>query len=495
MSKYANKPTAATASKMARVPNTLNLAGAPAHAMSEKMALTTLVLTSFLKDQFYRTEAQTVAEIDRLLPLAGAPFAAKLAIFARREYGMRSVSHYIAARLAGSLNKVQWTRKFYRQVIRRPDDVLEILACFKHLYPGVMVPNSLRRGLADRLKTLSPHALAKYRKDGSELSMIDAVNICHPVANDQLSALMKGTLANAETWEVKLTQAGQQADGDAEELKDAVWHELLGSGKLGYFALLRNLRNIAEQAPNAIGLACKALVNKEAIEKSLVLPFRFVTAYEAIDKSTITPLNKRLLVEAITDAVDLSLANVPTFKGRTLVALDCSGSMSHLRMKAGLFAAVLAKKPGTDILLFDDRAKYVTVNSRVPTLTVAMQLPFPGGSTNFDCIFQQAALQGAKYDRIVILSDMQAWIGGHTPAREFAAYKRITGARPKIFCFDFAGYGSLQFPEQDVYQMAGFSEKVFDTMSVLEADREALVHEVERWDFNHEEEQNQTSEG
>lgn len=494
MSKYANKPTAATASKMARVPNTLNFAGAPAHAMSEKLALTTLVLTSFLKDQFYRSEAQTTAEIDRLLPLAGAPFAAKLAIFARRTYGMRSVSHYIAARLAGSLNKVQWTRKFYRQVIRRPDDVLEILACFKHLYPGVMVPNSLRRGLADRLKTLSPHALAKYRKDGAELSMIDAVNICHPVANDQLSALMKGTLATAETWETKLTQAGQ-SDGDVDELKGAAWNELLGSGKLGYFALLRNLRNIAEQASSAIPLACKQLVNKEAIEKSLVLPFRFVTAYEAINGAAITPEHKRALIEAITDAVEISLANVPSFKGRTLVALDCSGSMASYRLKAGLFAAALARKPNTDLLVFDNNAQYVTVNGRVPVLTVAMTIPFPGGGTNFDSIFQKAGIYGSKYDRVIILSDMQAWIGGHTPAREFAAYKRITKCSPKVFCMDFAGYGTLQFPEKDVYQLAGFSEKVFDTMAVLEADKDALIHEIEQWDFNHEEENIQTSEG
>ena len=35
------------------------------------------------------------------------------------------------------------------------------------------------------------------------------------------------------------------------------------------------------------------------------------------------------------------------------------------------------------------------------------------------------------------------------------------------------------FPERNVYALAGFSEKVFDVMALLERDREALVHEIE----------------
>ena len=35
------------------------------------------------------------------------------------------------------------------------------------------------------------------------------------------------------------------------------------------------------------------------------------------------------------------------------------------------------------------------------------------------------------------------------------------------------------FLERNVYALAGFSEKVFDVMALLERDREALVHEIE----------------
>ena len=85
-----------------------------------------------------------------------------------------------------------------------------------------------------------------------------------------------------------------------------------------------------------------------------------------------------------------------------------------------------------------------------------------------------------SYDRIIILSDMQGWIGGYTPKAEFDAYKKRTGANPYIYSFDLNAYGSLQFPESKVFALAGFSDKVFDLMSLLETDRNALVREIEK---------------
>ncbi|MFH1609416.1 MAG: hypothetical protein ABID40_02145, partial [Candidatus Bipolaricaulota bacterium] len=62
-------------------------------------------------------------------------------------------------------------------------------------------------------------------------------------------------------------------------------------------------------------------------------------------------------------------------------------------------------------------------------------------------------------------------------------YRRRTGANPHLYLIDCAGYGTLQFPEDRVYCLAGVSEKLFDIMAVLERDREALVHEIERVKF------------
>jgi len=129
-------------------------------------------------------------------------------------------------------------------------------------------------------------------------------------------------------------------------------------------------------------------------------------------------------------------------------------------------------------MLFSDDAKFITVNLRDSTLTLAREIASraaPAG-TNFHAIFQRAK---AAYDRIVILSDMQGWIGHNAPVKTFADYKRRTGSDPRVFSFDLAGYGTLQFPERHVYCLAGFSDKALQTMSFLEEDKGALLREIE----------------
>ena len=71
-------------------------------------------------------------------------------------------------------------------------------------------------------------------------------------------------------------------------------------------------------------------------------------------------------------------------------------------------------------------------------------------------------------------------MGYYCPKDEFDRYVAKVGQRPKIYSFDLAGYGTLQFPEQDVYTMAGFSDKTMETMGFLEEDKSALIREIEK---------------
>ncbi|HVK80145.1 MAG TPA: hypothetical protein VM915_05980, partial [Verrucomicrobiae bacterium] len=183
---------------------------------------------------------------------------------------------------------------------------------------------------------------------------------------------------------------------------------------------------------------------------------------------------------ALGEAADKALANVPRFDGRTLVALDGSGSMAGRPLAIGsLFAAVLAKaNTEATVMVFSNDAEFVAVNRRDSTLSLARQIAgrAPNGGTNFHAIFERAK---CAYDRIVILSDMQGWIGHHAPTASLAAYRQKTGADPRVFSFDLAGYGTLQFSERNVYCLAGFSDKALQTMRFLEEDTSALIREIE----------------
>ncbi len=461
--------------------NTVNLAGGDAFRESPKLELASLLLTATLKDEFYRTGDVTAARVKTLIAQTDDKrFVAKAALYARKEAGLRSVTHLAAGEIAQAVKGEQWTAPFFARLVHRPDDALEILAYQLSVY-GRPVPNSLKKGLGAALARFDEYQLAKYRRDDAEISLVDAVNLVHPPHTDALRKLVDGTLAPAQTWETKLTQAGQAAAGDEGALAEAkadAWRELLTTRKLGYFALLRNLRNILTQAPELMDAAVAMLTDARLIRRSLVMPFRFTTALEALHAANLP--NAGVALAALSAAVDISLENVPRFEGRTLVALDGSGSMMGRPIKIGaLFAAALAKSNAeADVMLFSDGAKYVSLNRRDSTLTLAgwLEKQRASAGTNFHAVFNSAT---RAYDRIIILSDMQGWVGGHAPMATFAAYKEVYACDPKVYSFDLAGYGTLQLPERNVFCLAGFTDKALETLKLLDGDAGALLRQIE----------------
>ena len=227
-------------------------------------------------------------------------------------------------------------------------------------------------------------------------------------------------------------------------------------------------------------------MNENAIKKSLVLPFRFVTAYNEIQMLPST--TSRKIMKAIGKAIEISLNNIPQIPGRTLVALDMSGSMQGKPAEIGsLFAAALVKTNDCDMLMFSDDGTWVQLNTddSLMTLQKLTMQEFMCGGTNFNLIFNMARIAKKSYDRIIILSDMQGWMGdgygwhGGSPVKSYNQYKEVTGADPFIYSFDLQGYGSMMFPQPKVFCLAGFSDKVFDLFKLLEEDKQALVSKIE----------------
>ena len=79
---------------------------------------------------------------------------------------------------------------------------------------------------------------------------------------------------------------------------------------------------------------------------------------------------------------------------------------------------------------------------------------------------------------MVILSDLQGWVGYTSPSYEFNQYKKTYDANPYVYSWDLAGYSTLQFPENNVFALAGFSDKVFDVMKMMEMDKNSLFNEI-----------------
>lgn len=463
---------------------TVNLAGGEAYSQTPELELVSILLTSFANDTFYRSANDTFERLKTLVAGCDKLFVAKAAVYARTQFGMRSISHVVASELAKHIGGETWAKDFYSAVVYRPDDMMEILSY--HTSKNGKVTNSMKKGIAKAFDKFGKYELAKYRGEGKGFKLVDVVNLVHPVASEKnkeaIEALIKGELKSFDTWETELTKAGQQATSEDEktEFKKDAWVKLVREKKIGYFALLRNLRNIIEQAPEVVTEALETLINETMIKKSLVLPFRFLTAFEEVQKLSQGKIGRDVLV-ALNRAVDIAVNNVPVFDGETLVVLDVSGSMEGKPSAIGsLFSAVLVKSNNADFMTFDNYARYVNINPLDSTITIAKSIPFTGGGTNFHSIFTTA---NKKYDRIIILSDMQGWIGYHSPKADFEAYKTRTDAEPFIYSFDLNSYGSMQFPESNVFCIAGFSEKVFDIMKLMEEDKKALINKIKGVQF------------
>lgn len=473
MARFANQTAVR---KTFKTPDTHNHAGGQAFDQSDKMKLVSILLTSMVKDQFYRGASDTVAELTDLVGKVDPKFAAKAAIYARNEFGMRSITHIVGAEVPARVKGEEWTKDFVAKVIRRPDDATEILAYYLGKY-GKPVPNSMKKGFSLGLAKFDSYQLAKYRGDKNAVSLVDVVNLAHvkPSAKnkDALEALINGTLKSAETWEAKISASGTAEN--KEEAKSEAWADLVNSGKIGQFALLRNLRNIETSAPQVLDKALELLVDPERIRKSLILPFRYATAVQEV--------TERKTVSVLSKALDVACSNCPKLNGDTVLAIDHSGSMGCTtgspKDQADLFAAVMVKAFDADVVVFGTSAGYVKgINPDDSTLSIKAQISRAqhGHGTSFNAIYQTL---NKKYDRVITLSDMQSWVGYYTPQAAASVYEKSYKAKPFHYNFDLAGYGTAQFPTDRIFELVGFSEKVFDIMKLLEQDKNALVNAIE----------------
>lgn len=459
---------------------TENLAGGYAYQQTKELEFLSLLLTSFGSDQYYRSTDGLYDRLSELINECDKEFVAKAIIYARTKFGMRTVTHIATSILAKYIGGKKWAKDFFDKVIYRPDDLTEIYSF--HKLRDQKLSNAMKKGFAKALGRFDSYQLAKYKNNDKKNKLVDIVNLVHPVETEKnegaIGKLVNNTLKSFDTWENELSAAGSDP-----EKKKAVWIKLLSENKLGYFALLRNIRNIVACNDQELSdMAYNALIDENAIKKSLVLPFRYETAYSVLQNTENSESSAAL--RYINKACDISCKNVPHFNGKTLIAIDESGSMgsfsdpkspNHI---AAVFGAILAKSNNADVMLFANNARYLNYNPDDSVLTLARQFQGYGGGTDFDSVFEVA---NKKYDRIILLSDMQSW--GHLTYgnADDSSYRRYCGqynSDAKFYSFDLAGYGTMLLPEKNVFCLAGFSDKIFDIMSYLETDKDALLNSV-----------------
>jgi len=444
---------------------TINLAGGLAFKESAKEELVSAVLNTFLEDKFYESGDVRIKRITRLVAQVPAIFVANLAVIARKEFNLRSVSHLLLA----ELSKIHRGDSLVKDAIIasaiRVDDLTEIVS-----YLGTPLPKQVKRGIRNAILKFDRYQLAKYKGEGKGVSLVDVFNLVHPKVKhankEQKKAwkdLITGKLVSFDTWETEISNTKN---------KKKAWESLVAENKLGYMALLRNFNNLIKNdvSEKTLDLVVKKLTNEKEVKNSKQLPFRFITAYKNV-------VGSRKLTDAISMAMDLSVSNTPELKGKTLIAVDTSGSMAGDPIeKASIFAATLAKSSNNyDVVLYDTDLKELRISGRTPVVDIAFNIEENalGGGTNTGVVFDWAVQKNKIYDRIIIISDNESWNGN--AQFSYTLYKKI--ADPYVYAVDIQGYGTTDISGGRVKHFNGWSNRLLDFIGAIE--KESIVNYIE----------------
>lgn len=483
----------------------LNKESAPAYRLTSEWELYTSVVTTSLNNSFYEQAEERIERVRTLIGKCDPLFVAQLAAYARETMNLRSIPLVMAVELARIHQGDNLVKRVTARTVRRADEITELLACYQQANQRTgtkklnRLSKQLQAGLQDAFNTFDAYQFAKYNRS-AEVCLKDALFLVHPKAKDErqqeiFNGIVNDNLPVPYTWETELSALGQRTFATEEERRKAFrakWEELIDSGKLGYMALLRNLRNIleAEVSADHILTVGKRLSSEKAVENSRQLPFRFLAAYRELSK---TPsLYATMLMTALERAVQVSARNITGFdeSTRVLIACDVSGSMQCpvsakskvLYYDIGLLLGMLLKSRCKQVMtgIFGDRWKIINLPDTGILSNVDAFYKREGEvgySTNGYLVIKDLIDRKAQMDKIMMFTDCQLW-NSHSDLQItdlWRKYKKICPAA-KLYLFDLSGYGNtpLDITRDDVFLIAGWSDKIFDILSAIDKGNDAL---------------------
>lgn len=425
--------------------------GAPAAPMNAEQALRRSVMSCLLwESEFYEDGEEIAARIVRLAKSLPAERVASLAIEAREQGNLRHVPLLLLSALSQVGKGEKLVADTIARVVQRGDELTELLAVHAKangVAPGAVkkkIPAQMKKGLARAFGKFDEYQLAKYDRDGA-VRLRDALFLVHAKPKDDAQAalwkrLVDNQLAVPDTWETQLS-------GGAD--KKETFERLIREGKLGYLALLRNLRNMAEAGCDD-GLVKDAIIARKGAHR--VLPFRYVAAARAAPQ----------FEPAIDQALSEAISEMPVLSGKTVVLVDVSGSMSDklsgksdLRRvdAAGALASII--HGNLRVIAFANGVEELAARRGIAGVDNIVKR-VGGGTELGSAVTHVNGLK--KIDRLIVITDEQSHDRVPDPVAHHAYMINVASAQRGV------GYGRWT-------HIDGFSESVLRFIHEHENDR------------------------
>jgi 60 kDa SS-A/Ro ribonucleoprotein len=348
---------------------------------------------------------------------------------------------------------------------------------------------------------------------GTQPSLADIIKMVHPKPSEVWrEAFFAWAIDKPYAWEnlPPLTKAYEIYKRDpsggvpdvpfqlltALPLNSAQWTQIALNA--GWQMLRMNLNTFARHSvfddSQVVSVLAAKLRDPAAIAKAKVFPYQLLSAYKAARKAL--PLE---LADALQDALEISLANVPELAGKVVVCPDVSGSMSSsvtgargsatssvrcIDVAALMAAVLLRKNSQTRVLAFENDVVDMVLNSRDSLMTNAQKLAaIGGGGTNCSAPLRRLNRTKTDADLVIFVSDNQSWVddkghGATAMMQEWALFKK-RNPKAKLVCLDIQPYRTTQAAErQDILNIGGFSDAVFSIIAAFAKNELTPAHWV-----------------
>ena len=483
----------------------LNEEQAPAYKLSPKHQLAQYAATGCLNRTFYASADDQLATVIELCEKVDAEFIAKTAVFCRQRGHMKDMPALLCAVLSVK------NPALLQQVFPRVIDNAKMLRNFVQIMrSGAVGRKSLgtapKRLVREWFDARDPESLFKASV-GQDPSLADIVKMVHPRPKNAAQAALFGYFIDRSKQAdelPELVRAFEAFKKDRSGEVPDVPFQMLTALELGtpewtviasrapWQMTRMNLNTFARHGvfkeKGMTALIAERLRDPSKIAKARVFPYQLMVAYMSAVGNKDIP---GYVANALQDAMEIAISNVPEFPGKVYVFPDISGSMhspatgyrqgssSAVRcvdVAALVAATVLRKNPHAEVIPFESKAIEVRLNPRDSVMTNAQKLAsLPCGGTNCSAPLEFLNKRRADGDLVIYVSDNESWVdsprygsfGGSATAtmKEWSSFRhRNPGAR--MVCIDIQPYGTVQAKERDdILNIGGFSDHVFDVIA------------------------------
>ncbi len=482
-----------------------NEAGGQAYQLTPRHALAQYAATGCLSQTYYATAEDQLQQVLKLCEKVPTDFIARTALHCRQKGFMKDVPALLCAVLAA--RDAERLELIFDRLI---DDAKMLRNFVQILRSGVTGRKSLgslpKRLVRRWFETRSDEAI--FRADvGQSPSLADIVKMVHPhpatksrealygylIGRQHDASALPRIVREFEAW--KADPQGNPPDVPfqmltALPLTAEQWQAI--ARRAPWQMTRMNLNTFARHGVFSIKeitrLVASRLRHEDQVRRAKVFPYQLLAAYLNVGAEV-----PHEVKEALQDAMEISISNVPVVSGKVVVAPDVSGSMhsavtgarkgatSKVRcidVAALVAAAFLRQNRSAEVLPFENNVVRVSLNPRDSVMTNAQKLAsLPCGGTNCSAVLIDLNARKVQADLVIYVSDNESWIDtpyhghfGGSATRTMSEWTKFKQRNPKarLVCLDIQPYATTQAQErEDILNIGGFSDSVFSVIAAF----------------------------